>query len=860
MNKKRSILRRLIPWIIVLLALGALILFVFVPIYSGEEKSFGRDTRLIYFEGDEKPLIMENDQLLFEMDGATTLFTVTNKQTGKVWHSNPENRDNDSMTSGELKEALSSTLKIAYYDGTTRNEWNNFTYSIKNQGFEARQMEDGSIRVTYSMGKNAGKRYLIPNAITKERYDAFLEKLGKSDKNSIKSKYTLWEPAKLDSKDNKDEIIAMFPSVQEQALYILKSSVTHDQKASLEVAFAKAGYSEEDYEIDQSLMVGETEHGGAIFDVTMVYRLEENDLVVEIPYSDVCCGADYPIVYLYPLPMFGAADKTQAGFSLVPEGGGAIINFNNGKSDLPIYYADMYGYDFCITGQEMSNEQKNTFPVFGMSYEDGAFICIMEGAESYGGVYAKVSGLLNDYNVAYARYSVLHFDSMKVDSSVSAGLMLVFEDAIPDDTLVQRYRFLDEGGYVGMAKAYGEYLRNQPEMKEETASEEMPVTVEVVGAIDKMEVKAGLPVHSIIPVTTFDQASRIMDELVDSGIKDLNMRFTGWCNGGVKQQVLTGIHVEGCLGGESGMKRLMEAARARDVDLFFDGISCFAYDSDFLDGFVTLSDAARTTTRAIVKLYPYDIVTFLQSDWMDPFYLVKAQYAQNCASNLVNGLRERNAVGVAFRDIGNLLSADYHDSSLTTREQAKAMNVQTLQDAVNAGLKVIIKEGNAYALPYADVITDMSLTGNAYALLDDKVPFYQIALHGLKNYTGEALNLSGDYRTLLLESAEYGAGLNFTFMEGDTKVLQDSVFSGYRAANYGAWRDEAIGIITRYQKDMAGLNRQSIVNHEQLTEKVSVTTYADGTKVYVNYSTIDYTEGTVRVPARDYLVERGSGE
>ena len=59
---------------------------------------------------------------------------------------------------------------------------------------------------------------------------------------------------------------------------------------------------------------------------------------------------------------------------------------------------------------------------------------------------------------------------------------------------------------------------------------------------------------------------------------------------------------------------------------------------------------------------------------------------------------------------------------------------------------------------------------------------------------------------------------------------------------------------------MAGLNRQTIVDHDQLTGEISVTTYEDGTKVYVNYSSRDYKEGGVEIPARDYKVERGNGQ
>ena len=67
-------------------------------------------------------------------------------------------------------------------------------------------------------------------------------------------------------------------------------------------------------------------------------------------------------------------------------------------------------------------------------------------------------------------------------------------------------------------------------------------------------------------------------------------------------------------------------------------------------------------------------------------------------------------------------------------------------------------------------------------------------------------------------------------------------------------------MITRYQKEMSGLNRQAITGHEQLTDDVAVTTYADGTKVYVNYSSKDYKAGSVTVPGRDYLVKRGGGQ
>ena len=67
-------------------------------------------------------------------------------------------------------------------------------------------------------------------------------------------------------------------------------------------------------------------------------------------------------------------------------------------------------------------------------------------------------------------------------------------------------------------------------------------------------------------------------------------------------------------------------------------------------------------------------------------------------------------------------------------------------------------------------------------------------------------------------------------------------------------------MILRYQQEMSGLNRRMITDHQQLEKEVSVTTYDDGTMVYVNYSGKDYRKGSVNIPARDYLVKRGNGK
>ena len=894
--RKKSLIRRLIPWIFLAAVIGGLI-YLGIQLYGQKPETHDRLPTISYYDGKSKKLTISNDYLEFELDPATTQFTVKEKESGRVWRSNPEGADKDPIASGTYKEELLSTLKVTYNDSSgTEKKINNYTKSIKNEAYTVEQPEEnGPVYVHYCVG-DIDKPYTEPIAMTEERYNEIKEMLSSKDRKKLTA-YKMFSLDTIKNKEDRDSLTAQFPELQNQPLYIRldlvpgNGVVVSSAKQALADMLGKNGYTEEDYEKDMEIVAIRPDGGGAVFNITMVYKLDGPDLIVEIPYEDIYYKPDYPLTYISPLPVFNAVagtgeeaaaaadaaaetaetaegeaadaepeQKQQRGFLLIPEGGGAIIYYGNGKLSQNPYYANLYGWDYAMERKEAISETENAFPVFGATSGDASYICIIEGASSYGGVNADIAGEghTNNFNTIGAQYTVLHAAPYSV-SNKTAKAFYVYEDDIPKDTVVQRYCFIGSSNYADMANAYGDYLRKHVEkLADAQAGEDMPINVELIGAINKRVVKFGVPVDSVVPTTTFEQARKILDELADEDIKSLSVRMTGWSNGGIRQEVLTSVHAISSLGGEREMKSLISEARLKNVDLYFDGITCFAYHSGMTDGFIPFRDAARYATRDQVHLYPYNIVNGQIDDDEDDYYLVKPSYAQKCASNLIEKLSDLKSAGIAFRDIGKLLSADYYPKDLVTREMVKQMNIGTMEEAAQNGMKVMIKEGNDYAVPYADRITDMNLTGQAYGIVDERIPFYQIALHGMKDYTGEPINLSGDYKTMLLECAEYGAGLNFTFMAEETRVLRDSVYSEYTSAGYSFWKDDVIQMIKRYQAEMSGLNQRRITNHERLEDTdVTVTTYDGGTKVYVNYGEKDFIQGDIMVPARDYLVVKG---
>ena len=75
---------------------------------------------------------MENKYLKFELDGATTTFTVLQKNTGKIWYSNPQGAKTDKLALTKEKNNMMSTLLLKYstengsddtYDRPSRPAW-----------------------------------------------------------------------------------------------------------------------------------------------------------------------------------------------------------------------------------------------------------------------------------------------------------------------------------------------------------------------------------------------------------------------------------------------------------------------------------------------------------------------------------------------------------------------------------------------------------------------------------------------------------------------------------------------------------------------------------------------------------------
>lgn len=859
---KAAIVNKLKSLAVPVILCAVIFALVYVVITFKDEVVEEEATKIKRYEGTEEPMIMENDDLLFTLDPLTTQFTLEVKDTGKIWYSNPADAaTNPLIISESERERMQSTLLMTYSLKTgLTNTYDNFKYSINKGIYDIEQGSDEKgefIRINYSIG-NVQREYYIPPVTTADKFEEYISKMEPKYAQYVKDYYTKYDINNLRKKDeaNKEQLLADYPIMAEQVIYVLNPNTQQNLKVTFEEVFASIGYTMDDYKADCELSNASATTNTPVFGVSMIYRLDGDEFVVEVPYEAMTFSEDNPIYKVTPLPYFGAGSTEEEGFMMVPEGGGAIINFNNGKTNQESYYSNLYGWDMALVRSELVVNTRSYFNAFGIANGKDSFLCILEEGAPYGSVVADIAGKSNNkaYNYANVEYSVVCREQYDV-GAIANSAVFVFQQQLPAETLTQRYRFIASNEYVDMAKNYQSYLLDKYgsdlTMNTDTSA---PVNFEIVGAVDKVRQVVGVPVSRPWKLTTYEEAEEMIRELATTdGIKNMSVKLTGWCNGGVQQQMLSKVKTIGALGSKKDLKNLSAAAKELGVDLYLDGITQYAHDSNLLDGFFSYTDAAKNISKERMELYVYSDVTYIAREGLDPYYLLHTDVANEMVNNLVEATKKYET-GVSFKDLGMDLSSDFYRKNYRSRYSVMLEQQAKLKEISDSGMNVMTNVGSDYAIAYSDMVTNMNLRGNKYTLIDEFVPFYQMAIHGMVNYTGYPINICGHEVDEILYAAEYGAGLQFSFMKESSFALQKTLYTEYYGSEYAVWHDRMLEIYNRYNSELGHTFNQKMVDHDNITKNLSCTVYEDGTKVYVNYSYDDYQTADGVVPARDYMV------
>ncbi|MDR0442510.1 MAG: DUF5696 domain-containing protein [Treponema sp.] len=807
-------------------------------------------------DGSTDDIVLENEFLELRFLPPTAEIILTDKANGMQWRSNPPGHASDPLSDTVTRLLMESQFSLEYadvsgvgmtlYSGEQSIEPGAYHYGVVN----------GVLEVSYTIG-NLARTYVIPPAAPEERMLPFLEKMDPDDRRLVLSSYRLYDINNLRQNDNRAQLLALYPDLSRKKIYVLRPETQEYQKEECEEFFAEAGYTYDDYVEDTEHYPSMSGREKPAFNITLFYSLDGKSLVLNVPFDRIAYRPAFPITRLSLLPYMGAGGLREEGYLLVPDGGGALIRFNNGRQNQILYSNVVYGWDEGMPRDAIIVDNKAPFPAFGIQRSGKALLCIIEDGASYASVRADVAGRNSSWNNIYSRFEMIHSAKMDI-SSRSERAVYLYERSLPSgESITLRYTPCSSDGYVGMAKEYRSWLLDRYPSLRDGKVDDVPIAVEIPGAVNKTQHRLGIPFDLPLKLTSYKEARDMISDFGDFGWKNVQIKLNGWFNRSVDHSVPTKIKLINILGSRGNFKDLVKEAEKNGYNVFPEVDFIYLKDTKPFDGFNIYRDAARYANRKRIEKYPFSFVWFGERmRWGKLSYVSRPAYM----SSLIDGFKKKSAPlglhNIAFRSLGSTLSGDYNERRHVSREQSMKMRQKILAGLSDSGTGIIINTGYAYAVPWVDFITDMNLADQSFGITDEAVPFYQIVLHGLVPYTGRAINLAEDYTKNLLKTIECGAGLYFSFMKEESALLQETKFRQFYANEYDKWVGDADALYRKFSSDFGGLYSQAIVDHVILSAGVTMTKYEDGTRVIVNASDNFWRYNDTYIAADNYIVLR----
>jgi len=412
--------------------------------------------------------------------------------------------------------------------------------------------------------------------------------------------------------------------------------------------------------------------------------------------------------------------------------------------------------------------------------------------------------------------------------------------------------------YTDMAAAVRNYLEKEGILTkldpEKDDSEDVSLYIENFGTIKTQEKIVGFPVKLQSPLTTFEQTKEIIGELQAEGVKNINVKLTGWYNGGMEHAAPAKISIPSSIGGKKGLKDLVKFANESGVEIYPD--LDFTYVSRFpaFDGVSTKNDTAKTMDgrSAVHRIYN----ALYQGFESDKKSLISPVAMTEFYDNISKKFKDFGTGAISLATIGTDLNSDFNEDYALNRDESMKIIDTFLRDVSKDNSNIMVDGGNAYTLKYADHILNVPLDSSMNINTSQSVPFMGMVLHGYTEFAGPAINLDGDYDYSVLKAIENGANLYYLVSKDNTAKLKAfPEFSKYYAIRYDNWKPDIVETYTRFNEVMKTVKYATISEHEYIGTRIVKVGYDNGVEFILNYNTHDAVldDGTV-VGGMDFVV------
>ena len=374
-----------------------------------------------------------------------------------------------------------------------------------------------------------------------------------------------------------------------------------------------------------------------------------------------------------------------------------------------------------------------------------------------------------------------------------------------------------ETSYVGMAKAYREYLEKKgilTRLTSEDVQKDIPLYIETFGAIWSTKKVLSVPVEVTIPLTSFDDIVTMHTDLTNSGITNINFIMKGYTEGGLELEAIPyNLKWEKAVEGEYDFEELTAYAKEKNFGIFPDFDFVFFRNNSLFDGLTLSKHAIKTIDDRYTGKREYSATKQTYISYYD--LALSPAYFSRFYEKLTENYLEYQPIGISVSTLGKYLNSDFDEEEPYNREDSKQFTINAFKYLSENYGKVATEGGNAYTWQYVDYITDIALDSSRYSQSAAAVPFLGMVLHGYVQFAGTAVNMEGNIDYAMLKAIESGASLKYILSYQNTNELKEwETLSKYYSVKYEYWQDDVVAMYNEINSVLSGVQTSLITKHE----------------------------------------------
>ena len=565
---------------------------------------------------------------------------------------------------------------------------------------------------------------------------------------------------------------------------------------------------------------------------------------------------EYKLISLDLSQAFGAGRSnpdrnTEDGFIFVPDGSGAVINFDNGKTSTSVYKSRVYGKDVAVSTSTAAAKTEQTYlPVLGIvkeldGHDEGMFAVVNKG-DSYAYVNAYVSGQnANQINSAWFSFDFRATDTFTMGAKTDLRVYQSGDNRVDDIEVYYYFMTGDDVNVADLADTYRNYLINEKGLTKQSTDNANALTVTTMGGTITKKSVLGFPVDMQTVATSYSQAKEILEKLSGLGVDDIQLVYNEFTNSDMKGQVTTGADYSSKLGGKNGFKDLYSYTQDKGF-AFYPGINFMEYTKSG-NGYSFTLNSSKRVTKAYATQTDFDLAYGIPDTDVKPTWTILSPYYwSDVFDKVVNSFTSEGLKTISLNQATSLLYSDFSrknadGKSQLVRQDSENILVEGYKKITDAGISMIAQECNAYALPYVSAITNVPLYSSNYDLFDYDVPFYQMVIHGYIPYSSKPVNASSSANELRLLSLMTGSAIHYELMYNSPNDFQDSLYDKYFYANYEGWLEIAANDYKMYNDISSSIKDETVVNYTRNGKHSFSMEYSDGTKIEVDTEALTVT-------------------